>query len=236
MVSTIDHRPVGELVAERPSRATVFEALAIDYGCHGSLPLDEACAARQIKLRKILQALRVDDESQVPPRIDDVDWRTASLRDLANHIQGRHHSYLRAQLPRLGSLVDMVAVGHRQFHPELRILQRTLHAFVDYVVPHMLKEEYVVFPGIRRCEESGGHGAAGVAELRKSIELMEDEHETMGANLLAMRDLIDACRPPAEACRSWRVLFVGLEDLEADMQLHIHKENNILFPRAMSEL
>ena len=41
--------------------------------------------------------------------------------------------------------------------------------------------------------------------------------------------------PPEDACNMYRVLLDGLVELEADLHRHIHKENNILFPRA-SEL
>ena len=39
-----------------------------------------------------------------------------------------------------------------------------------------------------------------------------------------------ATTPPADGCGSYQALFAGLEQLEADTHLHIHKENNLLFP------
>ena len=35
---------------------------------------------------------------------------------------------------------------------------------------------------------------------------------------------------PADGCASYTALFLGLEELEADTHLHVHKENNVLFP------
>ena len=35
---------------------------------------------------------------------------------------------------------------------------------------------------------------------------------------------------PADACASYRMLYAGLRELEADTHLHVHKENNALFP------
>ena len=37
---------------------------------------------------------------------------------------------------------------------------------------------------------------------------------------------------PEDACNSFRAMLSGLEHLEADLHLHIHKENEILFPKA----
>ena len=61
---------------------------------------------------------------------------------------------------------------------------------------------------------------------------MEDEHRSAANALLRMRELTFGFRPPKDACNAYRVLMAGLRELEGDLHLHIHKENNILFPRA----
>ena len=38
---------------------------------------------------------------------------------------------------------------------------------------------------------------------------------------------------PADACASYRSLYERLAALEADTHLHIHKENNVLFPAVL---
>ena len=38
---------------------------------------------------------------------------------------------------------------------------------------------------------------------------------------------------PEDACKTWHALYEGLKQLEKDTHLHIHKENNILFPMAI---
>jgi regulator of cell morphogenesis and NO signaling len=39
---------------------------------------------------------------------------------------------------------------------------------------------------------------------------------------------------PPYACSTVRALYEGLAALEADLHVHIHLENNILFPRAIA--
>gem|GEM_PF-3124446 len=46
----------------------------------------------------------------------------------------------------------------------------------------------------------------------------------------AMRRPTEGHAPPADACHTYRAV---LAELEADLHHHIHKENNILFPRAL---
>jgi regulator of cell morphogenesis and NO signaling len=61
---------------------------------------------------------------------------------------------------------------------------------------------------------------------------MLTEHDNAGADLAKMRSLTDDFIPRADACNTYRAMLHGLAELEADMHQHVHKENNILFPRA----
>jgi len=39
---------------------------------------------------------------------------------------------------------------------------------------------------------------------------------------------------PKDGCNSYRVAFGMLKEFDEDLHLHIHKENNILFQRAIA--
>ena len=56
------------------------------------------------------------------------------------------------------------------------------------------------------------------------------EHDRVGELLAELRRLTDGYRPPADGCASYRACYAGLAELEADTHLHVHKENNVLFP------
>ena len=63
---------------------------------------------------------------------------------------------------------------------------------------------------------------------------MEREHEGAGGALMEIRKLTRGFEYPSYACSTVRALFDGLKALEADLHVHIHLENNILFPRAIA--
>jgi len=234
-LAMISQRSIGQLVAEYPSRGSVFEKFAIDYCCHGQFSLAEACAAYHADLTSVVEAIHDNDCLRLTPRADEWDWRRVPLAMLIDEIQTRHHGLLRAELPRLGLLLDTVAVVHRIAHPEFRILQRLYRQFVGEIVPHMLVEEHVVFPAIKRWE-SGQSNAPSIDELLSEIMQMQGEHDATGRNLGNMRELTNGYQPPLDACRSVRALLSGLAAIEADMHLHLHKENNILFSRVLRSL
>jgi regulator of cell morphogenesis and NO signaling len=79
----------------------------------------------------------------------------------------------------------------------------------------------ILFPAILR----GNYGVQG------PIQVMEMEHESAGEALRLLRAFTNDYTAPAHACRTYRALYEGLQELEADLHLHIHLENNILFRR-----
>ena len=86
-----------------------------------------------------------------------------------------------------------------------------------------------------------GGGPAGLAtairlKQRKpelTICVLEKEHEHHGHTLAALRAIANDYAPPPHACATWRALYDGLANLEAQLMQHIHLENNALFPRAI---
>jgi regulator of cell morphogenesis and NO signaling len=98
---------------------------------------------------------------------------------------------------------------------------------------HMMKEEQILFPWIKRLER--GEFAAGpfAASVGNPIHCMEADHDDAGAALEKLRELTNGYQPPMDACNTWRVLYASLGAFEQDMHTHIHKENSILFPRAL---
>jgi regulator of cell morphogenesis and NO signaling len=66
--------------------------------------------------------------------------------------------------------------------------------------------------------------------LRNPISVMLREHDQAGQLLAQLRRLTDGYTPPADGCATYAVCFAAMAELEADTHLHIHKENNVLFP------
>ena len=64
--------------------------------------------------------------------------------------------------------------------------------------------------------------------------MMEREHGSAGDALGEIRRLTNDFELPAYACSTVRALYEGLQVLESDLHVHIHLENNILFPRAIA--
>lgn len=219
---------VADLVVERPGRARAFEQLGIDYCCGGKVSLAHACATKGLEpaaVAVVLEAIDSDDDE------DEQDWSTAALADLCDHIVDRHHGYLREELPRLSALVEKVAKAHSEAHPELLEVVDVYGAIAAELRGHLFVEEAVLF---RACRDLETDGWSDLESLEGPVRAMEADHETTGAGLERLRTLTAGYTPPAAACNSYRAMLDGLETLERDLHRHIHEENNILFPRALT--
>lgn len=227
---TIDvQSTVGDLVTERPSRSRVFEKYGIDFCCGGKLPLAEACRNSGVDASEVLEALAAEDS---PGAGDQQDWSQASMTALADHIEQTHHAYLRQELPRLTAMTQKVNAAHGERHTELAEVERTFAGLRDELTEHMMKEEQVLFPMIRRLESADGPVQFHCGSVNNPIRMMEHEHDSASHALTRLRELTKDYAPPEDACNTYRAMLDGLRELELDLHQHIHKENNVLFPRA----
>ncbi len=223
---------VGEWVVREPHLGRIFEDLGIDYCCGGKVSLEEACRRRQLAPREVMRRLQKADPHS-PGADAAIDAGALTLTALADHIEQTHHAYLRRELPRLFALTQKVARAHGSRHPGMIELAEVFRNFQHELEQHMFKEEHVLFPMIRVMEQPGPLPGFHCGSIANPVAVMEHEHDNAGDALARMRRLSDDYQPPSDACNTFRVLLDSLSRLEADMHQHVHKENNVLFPRAV---
>lgn len=228
---TYTEKTIGELVAERPDRSRVFEALGIDYCCGGKKTLETACGDNGIDVAEAVARLR--DVEIAPAKTADENWLHAPMRSLIENILSTHHAYLKNELPRLSGLTEKVESRHAKKEPRLTELRGVFAGLRTELDMHMMKEEQILFPAIVQMEETDAKPSLGCGFLGGPVSVMEAEHESAAEALTAIRSLTDHYTAPEWACNTFRALVDALQKLEADLHEHIHKENNILFPRAL---
>jgi regulator of cell morphogenesis and NO signaling len=221
---------VAAIATAAPATIRVFQQHQIDFCCGGKVALDQACAAKGLCAESLLGELR----AAVMPAPDQVDWSDASLTALVRHIQHRYHTHLRAYIPYLDGMMAKVISRHgKDLSAVLPPLQASFEALRSELLAHMDKEDRVLFPFIEALDAGVPLPSADAeAWLAAPLAVLEAEHAHAGAALATMRALTGGYAPPEWACPTFRGLYYGLAQLEADMHVHVHLENNILFPRA----
>jgi regulator of cell morphogenesis and NO signaling len=222
--------PIGRWVAEYPATARFLESLQIDYCCHGSQSLSQACASPGLNPTQVLEQLR-DHLATCTPVSEN--WLNRPLTELSAHIEQTHHAYLKSELPRLSELIEKVVNALGVSHPELLTLRSHFADLRAELEPHLMKEERILFPAIRQLEQTATQLHFPFGTVANPIHMMEHEHDHAGDELAKIRHVTNDFQLPSDACTTYRVLFDSLQQLEQDLHQHIHLENNILFPRAM---
>jgi regulator of cell morphogenesis and NO signaling len=217
---------LGEIVTRHPALAPELERRGLDYCCHGGRTLREAAREARLDATTLAGELSAADVDRCP-----AEWASLGPAELIDHITTVHHGYLWAELPRIGALIDKVTAVHGDRHPELADVQRRYHELRADLEPHLAREEHEVFPMIRRFVETATSPAEG-HPLAAQIDALAGEHETVGGLLDELRRLSDGYTVPADGCASYAACYRALTKLEADTHLHVHKENNLLFPAA----
>jgi regulator of cell morphogenesis and NO signaling len=227
------NKTVADIVTERPGRSRVFEELGIDYCCGGKRPLTEACVEKGLDPADVVRRIEkvdvsADDEEQP-------DLLSLSLNDLIDHIVQKHHSYVQRELPRLNHLVDKVATAHADAPnaEQLRALAGIVKGLTAELQSHLMKEERILFPAIRQMEHGEAASDDSFGSVANPIGVMEAEHDSAAEAFEKIHVLTDDYTVPEWACNTYRAMIEALVSFEKDLHQHIHKENNVLFPRAL---
>ncbi|WP_420174281.1 iron-sulfur cluster repair di-iron protein [Luteococcus sp. OSA5] len=218
---------LGDLVAQDMRRARILEQYGLDYCCNGQRSLAQAAETAG------LDADRLAHELDLPEAPADQPAQPLANAALAHDIVDTHHAYLWQEMPRLQALVDKVFQVHGEKHPELARVREAYTAAVADLEPHLTKEERVLFPAISKLEKAQAPVAFPFGSLANPIRQMMSEHDVAGDLFKEMRELTDGFTPPEGACNSYRAMLTGLDEMERDLHLHIHKENNVLFPQVL---
>lgn len=225
---------LGQLAAEDIRKARVFKKYDLDFCCGGTATLKDACTKKGLDIARLEQELRDADTMSASRPFLYNEW---PLDFLADYIVNIHHGYVKENLPDLKFYAEKVAKAHGRHHPELIQIQRLVKDVDDELTQHLLKEEKILFPYIKALTTAAKTGQplhqAGFVTVQYPIRMMETEHEIVGKNLARIRELSADYLLPEGACNSYRLLYRLLEEFEDDLHVHVHLENNILFPKAL---
>ncbi len=226
---------LGAIAAKDLRKAEVFKKYGLDFCCGGKKTVKEACAEKGIDVTKVERELQQADRNPAARPLPYNDW---SLDFLADYIVNTHHSYIRKTLPDIKAYALKVAQVHGAQHPELIPIQQLVEEVNKELSEHIVKEEKILFPFIKELlmakDRSQSPRAVQFGTVQNPIHMMEAEHETAGKSMEEIRTLSNNYALPEDACASYGLLFKMLNDFEEDLHIHVHLENNILFPKAIA--
>ena len=233
-ISGENEETLGQIAAKDLRKAQILKKYGLDFCCGGKKTVKEACKEKGLDVTKIEQELqqaeKVPDSRSLPYN----DW---SLDFLADYIVNTHHSYVRKNLPDIKAYAEKVMSVHGNHHPELLRIHQLVEDVYAELTAQLVKEERILFPYIKELVVAYNNKeplhAAQFGSVQQPINMMEMEHEMVGKNLAEIREVSNNYLLPGDACASYSLLYRMLDEFEEDLHLHIHLENNILFPKAL---
>lgn len=224
-----------EIVTENYQTAAVFEKFSLDFCCRGGKSIDEACKEKGIDPQIVLAELSTIDSNKDQTAKSSSEWVPDVLIE---HIIQKHHSYVTKMIPILYAHTQKVAAVHGANHPEVVEIAKHFETVAIELQQHMAKEEKMLFPYVESLYAAKKRNAVlpkpQFGSVKNPIQMMEAEHQNAGDEMYSIRALSNNYMPPDDACTTYRITFQELQDFEQDLHHHVHLENNILFPMAVT--
>lgn len=222
-----DNLTVGEIVTNDFRTATIFKNAGIDFCCGGKQTLSEACSNKNIDQQELEKELSGLTDHGFPSH-NFKDWDPAFLSD---YIVNTHHKFVMKHLPELLFYTDKIATVHGNNHSELVEVAKIFEEINKELRQHLKNEEEVLFPAIK--ETMNQPSAKSKETIKSEIERMFGEHDFAGGAMEKINRLTGNYRIPEDACKTYEVTLKLLQQFEDDLHVHVHLENNILFPKAL---
>lgn len=234
----LSEETIGNIVAKDYRSAEVFEQLGIDFCCQGNRTIAIACKDSNLEPEEVISALQKQLSKENFANEQNANFGSWPLDLLCDYIEKKHHRYVRKQIPVINAYLEKIEKVHGNKHPFLSTVSKLFASGGRELQSHMQKEEKVLFPAIRNMIDpqiiiDKKDRSCNFDSIQQPINKMMDEHDAEGNRFRQIRALTQEFTLPSDACETFRLTYLALQDFEKDLHQHIHLENNILFPKAI---
>lgn len=158
------------------------------------------------------------------------------LDELCGHILERHHAYAHGALPVIRSWLSSLPTPEAAL-PLMVDVRAAFQDLADQLTAHLAKEETILFPALaamaQAYRDGGSRPSLPFPTVAHPIRLMESEHARIESAIARLRAMTGGFSVPDEASESWKRAFRELARLDEELKVHLHVENDTLFPRAL---
>ncbi|MFL5753424.1 MAG: hemerythrin domain-containing protein [Bacteroidia bacterium] len=227
---------LAELAIHIPASIVLFEKYGLDYYQCGQRVFEEVCLQEGLsheELEKEMSRLQSEMQTAYPVTLAEMD-----IGGLIDFLNGQYHSdekqalsEIHSQIRQLldGDLPENIKVSLTEIEKNFLLLSRKL-------LEHCHKEDLVIFPYMRRLSELRRKkmpvlAYPELALIRNPLSILEDENEDTLRILAGIKNTAKGFLSPPDASGEYMQLMVSFKEFERDLHIHLHIENNILFPR-----
>ena len=223
-------KQIADIVAADIRTASILNKYGVDFCCGGSKILSTVCKEKKLKVSKIINEIEKLNFTR-----KEKNYKKMNVIELINYILETHHKYVREKIPTIKAFAKKVSKVHGKTNPETNLIYHLFLRLSDELLDHMRKEEEILFPKIKILVSKTYSKSVffSFGTISNPIKMMETEHESAGKVLKEIERLSNKYTPPLSACNTYKALYNSLKEFQDDLHIHIHLENNILFPKVM---
>lgn len=219
---------LSDILLKNIKAASVFEKHNINYCINGNKTLEEACGTAEIKPALVISELNKLYGSYA----NDIKTNEWSLDFLCEYIVINHHTYIRKTFKKL--LKQFKTIKRSHYNDD------TMNEFVklnqDFEI-HMQKEEKLLFPYIKRLVDmeysEKEFETAPFGLIKEPITVMKKEHLSAVGKIDTLKNVCKEIRNFKSEGIAGEIFCNLLSEFDHDFHIHLHLENNILFPKAL---
>jgi len=229
-MENIKQQTLKSIALEHHEVIPVLEKYSLDFCCRGGKTLTEVCTEKALDIDSLIEEMQ-----QTAPTKPQMPFTEMNAEQLISYILIHHHFYVKNSIPTIFNHIEKVVTKHRDKYPNMQQVLQLFAAVREELLPHMQKEEMILFPRIKElvaAVENNAHQAFAPSFIDGPVLVMETEHDNAGQLMFAIRDLTNHYTAPETACTTHKVCLEELKAFEEDLHQHVHIENNILFPMA----
>ena len=222
-------KKIGEIVANDFRTASIFKNAGIDFCCGGNQSMQQACDEKSIDILQLEKELLALENSVLDSSQNFKEW---DLDFLSDYIVNTHHKTVLKLLPQLLSYTAKIAEVHGSHHPELLEIANLFSQVNTELLQHLKAEEEILFPAIKDVLKTNSSKSKEI--IISEITRMKNEHEFAGGAIDRINVLSNNYTVPTDGCNTYHVTYKLLQEFEDDLHIHVHLENNILYPKSIN--
>lgn len=232
MMEEIFNKEIGVLAQQDYRYIKIFQQFDLDFFCKGTLTLNEVILNSQVDKNEVVNLVNQIQNSEATGLEVDIDSWPLDL--LANYIQKTHHIFTDKILVDLKTAIGLFLENDLPEKEIISAFKTPLESMAGELGAHMKREELVLFPTIKKIVMTRGKlDDPGERTVQNPVDKMIHEHDTQFVLLQEIRRILANYKLTKEASKEYVEIVSMMKSLDKDLGIHLHLENNILFPKAV---
>jgi len=227
---------ISDVVRQNYHTARIFENYGLDFAFNGHRTIEEACKEKCINPYEVAAEIsQFIEKYNSSPKMFDI-WE---LDNLIDYIINNHHSFTRNSLPSLMHRIDKELNSNGEEKPVLGKVKQNIEKLTKLMEINYIREEKTLFPLIKTLVEVKKNKAklppktmGKFDTVRTPIEVVLKEHRSFSQVLNSLKRVTGNYTLKEGSDTAYEEIYNDLNEFEKDIHMHVHLENNILFPKA----